>query len=373
MNSKSNSLRVGIIGGSIGGLCAGVSLRRIGCDVSIYERTSGAMNSRGAGIVVQNELSSLLETNSAPPLPTTGCSHRVILQPGGGSGASQRMPQRFTSWQAIHRTLAVTFGNEQYHSGSSVSGFDLSEGLATLNFENQSSVQKDLLIGADGVRSATRRHLLPDIKPEYAGYIAWRGTLLEQDAPPGLASFFAERFTFCEARSGGHILAYLIPGDNADTTPGRRRLNWVWYVDAPDSKDVDSLLTDRTGRIHSLGLSAGRVTDDKVAQIHSRASAEVHPKFAELVQATPDPFIQSIIDIAVPQMVFGRACLLGDAAFIVRPHTAAGTAKAAADAGSLADAIQANSTLDEALAQWQSRQIQLGQSLSHYGISLGRR
>ena len=79
------------------------------------------------------------------------------------------------------------------------------------------------------------------------------------------------------------------------------------------------------------------VPDRLVAEVHAAAACELHPQFAELVQATPDPFVQVIVDVAVPRMAFGRVCLVGDAAFVVRPHTAAATAKAAADAATLAD------------------------------------
>jgi hypothetical protein len=47
------------------------------------------------------------------------------------------------------------------------------------------------------------------------------------------------------------------------------------------------------------------------------ARREVHPKLAALVAATPDPFLQTIVDVVVPRTVFGRICLLGDAAFVV--------------------------------------------------------
>jgi hypothetical protein len=50
-----------------------------------------------------------------------------------------------------------------------------------------------------------------------------------------LARFFDDTFTFSEARSGGHILVYYIPGASADSTRGKRRLNWVWYVGADDA------------------------------------------------------------------------------------------------------------------------------------------
>jgi 2-polyprenyl-6-methoxyphenol hydroxylase-like FAD-dependent oxidoreductase len=58
------------------------------------------------------------------------------------------------------------------------------------------------------------------------------------------------------------------------------------------------------------------------------------------VAATPDPFVQTIVDVVVPRTVFGRVCLLGDAAFVVRPHTAGATAKAARDATVLATALK---------------------------------
>src|ERR1700704_3811971 len=61
------------------------------------------------------------------------------------------------------------------------------------------------------------------------------------------------------------------------------------------------------------------------------ARREVHPMLAALVAATPLPFLQTIVDVVPARTVFGRVCLLGDAAFVVRPHTAGATAKAARD------------------------------------------
>src|SRR5689334_21338314 len=102
-------LRVAVAGGSIGGLCAGIALRAIGCDVAVYERTPGAMASRGAGITVQDDLLNLLRRAGAPSLPLTSCRQRRYLVPDGGDGSSTPLPQRFTSWQAIHQTLRSAF------------------------------------------------------------------------------------------------------------------------------------------------------------------------------------------------------------------------------------------------------------------------
>ena len=230
-----------------------------------------------------------------------------------------------------------------------------------------------LLVCADGAQSPTRRRLLPDATSDYAGYVAWRGTLDEAVAPVELARFFDDTFTFSEARSGGHILVYYIPGASADPARGKRRLNWVWYVGADDA-DLERWLTGRDGQRHHSSLPLGGASEEVLAEIRARALGEVHPRLAELVAATPEPFLQTIVDIGVSRTVFGRACLLGDAAFVVRPHTAAAAAKAAGDAMSLATAIhRAGPNVDAALAGWQASQIERGRELLQYGVALGRR
>ncbi|MFM0061548.1 hypothetical protein PQR64_38775, partial [Paraburkholderia phytofirmans] len=92
---------------------------------------------------------------------------------------------------------------------------------------------------------------------------------------------------------------------------------------------------------------------------------------------TEDPFMQPIVDLRSPKMVFGRAVLLGDAASVPRPHTAGSTAKAAANAHSLALALssirQSGATIDSALERWENQQLQRGKSMTDLGISLGHR
>jgi 2-polyprenyl-6-methoxyphenol hydroxylase-like FAD-dependent oxidoreductase len=366
------ALNVSVVGGSIGGLCAGVALRGLGADVHVYESQAGPMDTRGAGIVVQDELLTLLRQHGAPELPTTACRFRRYLDPAGGNGRIQPLPQRFTSWEAIYKTLRAVFPQARYHMGAHVKSFEQIGDRITADVDGHGAIESDLLVCADGANSASRRRLLPDVEPRYAGYIAWRGTLDEADAPKHLVAFFDDGFTFSEARSGGHILAYLIPGDNADPRPGRRRLNWVWYVGASE-ETLKSLLVDRHGHQHRGSLPQGLAPDRVIRALCARARREVHPRLAELVAATPDPFIQTIVDVTVPQTVFGRVILLGDAAFVVRPHTAAATAKAAHDAMALATSLRAAQDLDTGLQRAQALQIELGRRLTQYGVALGDR
>jgi 2-polyprenyl-6-methoxyphenol hydroxylase-like FAD-dependent oxidoreductase len=373
MPGAEGPLRIAVAGGSIGGLCAGLALRGAGFDVQIYERVSGPMETRGAGIVVRGELIELLQNHGAGALPTTRCTVRRYLSPEGNDGEVQRAPQDFTSWEAIYRTLATAFPADRYHQGATLTELDNREGAVQAHIDRHGLVEADVLVAADGAQSPTRRRFLPELSATYAGYVAWRGTLDEADAPPDLVRFFDDAFTFSEARSAGHILAYFIPGDGADTTQGKRRLNWVWYVGVGEA-DLPRLLVDRDGRQHHASLPFGGPPDAAIRDLRDLARREVHPVMATLVAATPQPFLQTIVDVIPTRTVFGRVCLLGDAAFVVRPHTAGATAKAARDATTLARALKrAGRNVDAGLSSFEEMQIAFGRGLVDYGVALGRR
>jgi 2,6-dihydroxypyridine 3-monooxygenase len=129
MSGAEGPLRIAVAGGSIGGLCPGLALRgRAGFDVQVYERISGPMETRGAGIVVQGELIDLLRTHGANTLPTTRCRVRRYLSAEGADGRVQRAPQEFTSWEAIYRTLVDAFPSERYHRGCNAHGLRQRQG-----------------------------------------------------------------------------------------------------------------------------------------------------------------------------------------------------------------------------------------------------
>lgn len=364
---------VTIAGGSIGGLCAGIALRGIGCEVDIHERVAGPMEMQGAGIVVQGEVLRMIGDHGGPALPITSCRGRRYLDPDGGDGVFQTMAQEFTSWEAIYKTLRTMFPDDRYHSGSQLSLPKQTGSRVSAALANGRIVASDLFVAADGSNSEIRQRLLPDVLSHYAGYVAWRGTLEEADAGPDLKSFFDDAFTFSEARSGGHILVYFIPGAKADVTPGHRRLNWVWYIQTTEAELAEALV-DKDGKAHRASLPQGFARPSAVSELRARAKREVHPMLAKLVEATPEPFMQTINDIVVPKTVFGRIMLTGDSAFVVRPHTAGATAKAAYDALVLGRFLgQARSNVDVGLEEVERLQLEYGSSLVQYGVELGDR
>lgn len=332
------------------------------------------MEDRGAGIVLQPEVAGFLARfGVAPPeMLVVPVRTRRYLATDGSVAQEGPMPQAMFSWDMLYRKLRAAFGEGRYHVGVRLIGFEAAGDRVTARFEGGRGEVCDLLVGADGPGSTVRRQLLPEVRSEYAGYVAWRGVVPEGQAPE-LASELAGRFTFFQAPHT-HILCYLIPGPDGSLTPGRRRINWVWYLNAAPGDELDRVLTDRDGRRREYSVPQGLVAPGMVGWLHGQARRILPPQFVRLVEATAGPFVQTIHDLGVPRMAFGRACLTGDAAFVPRPHTAASTAKAAANALDLAYRLEAvGGDVGEALRRWEPGQLDVGRRLGMQGRRLGDR
>lgn len=211
-----------IIGGSLSGLCVGVSLRAVGWQVSIFERSPAVMDDRGAGIVLQSEMIDLLEglnLVTSAEIAVESRSRQYLNRSGGilDSGPSR---QFMTSWGALFNSLRRGFPDDGYHAGFKLMEFTSGKETVRTKFENGHERTGDLLIGADGAWSTVREQLLPEIFPRYAGYVAWRGLVLEKDVPDSLLRTFTDKFTFFQMPQS-HILCYLIPGEDGSVAPGK--------------------------------------------------------------------------------------------------------------------------------------------------------
>jgi 2,6-dihydroxypyridine 3-monooxygenase len=369
--------RVSIAGGSVGGLTAALVLRDAGCDVRVFERSSTALQARGAGIAaLDTTLDYLLKRGGFQVTDVCSSTGWIrFLNRDGSVQHEQRHHYRFSSWNTIYRSLLGLLDAGRYQLGTEVTGFAEQHGTVTVSLgpglhaapgaERHPSphAECDLLVCADGVGSPARARLLPAVRPAYSGYVAWRGTVPEQDLSPGTAKILGDALTY-QVLPDSHILVYPIPALDGSLTEGDRLINIVWYVNVAQGAPLDTLMTGRDGVRRPVSLPPGAATEAAVTGMRRAARDQLAEPIAEAVASAPEPFVQAVYDIEVPRMVFGRICLIGDAAFSVRPHAAAGTAKAAADGWALAEELMAaDGDVPAALAAWEQRQFALGRDL----------
>ncbi len=363
-----------IVGGSLGGLNAALWLHDIGWDVEVLERSASPLEGRGAGIVLHPATARYLVDHGVADLTEISAPVDWLRYLGADATVLSQTPCRFrfTSWTTLYRFLLGCVDRSRYRMVLEGSAVENDRGATSVTTVTGERISGDLIVAADGVASTVRSRVLPDVAPRYAGYVGWRGTVGEEQLTPETFGALHEAITY-HLMSASHILAYPIPNVDGTVTPGRRQFNWVWYRNVPAGAPLDDLMTGVDGRRHPLSLPPGMVQAHHVDDLRAAAKHLPGP-LAEIVSATAEPFVQLIVDVAVPWMVVGRVCILGDAAFALRPHAAVGTAKAAEDAWQLARALQSKpGDVDGALRHWEDQQLRLGHQVAARTCDAGNR
>ena len=374
MNSSNGSApRTAIvIGGSLGGLFAANLLHRRGWSVTVFERVEDALSGRGAGIVTHPELLHALTEAGCPVDESIGVAvqNRVTLNRDGSVAGSLLLPQILTAWSKLFHLLRSAFPDERYVQGASVVDVASEADGAVATLADGSRHRADLLIAADGFRSLARQKVLPDVQLEYAGYVAWRGLVEEQDLSQSTRQALFEKFGFC-IPPGEQMLGYPVAGLNNSTKIGERRYNFVWYRPTMGEQALDDLLTDEKGNTHQFGIAPHLIRPEVLTDMREAANSVLAPQFCEVVDKVRQPMFQPIYDLQVPRLAFGRIALLGDAAFVGRPHCGMGVTKAAGDAMQLASSLSSHPDIDEALLEYESHRVKFGAAVVTHARHLG--
>ena len=327
------SSRVVIAGAGIGGLTTAIALRRHGISARVLERAT-ALGPVGAGLALQ--------PNAMRALRTLGLDQAVVAQGaeqtqaallddrGRGLGSATDFRQVYTEMGAptvalhrarLHTTLLESLDPAQVETHTAVLGYDPTPNGVAIRTSTGEIIDADLLVGADGLRSAVRAQMVGDGEPVYAGYTSWRGV-----TPAG-----SVRPTEGVTESWGRGHRFGIVGI------GFGQIYWFAVANAPPrGEDAD-------------------VRRELIARFGSW-----HQPIREIILATPPEQIVRTDISDRPTLTRwhdGRAVLLGDAAHPMTPNLGQGAGQAIEDAVALAELVATVRPMDAALAAYERRRL----------------
>jgi 2-polyprenyl-6-methoxyphenol hydroxylase-like FAD-dependent oxidoreductase len=317
-----------VAGAGIGGLAAGIALRRVGFEVTVLERSS-APREVGSGIVIQPNGVRALEALGVPAPAMSGLQG-ISLRTSSGRHLSETpigsYRERYGSEVMVvarsdlHSLLIETLGRDRVTAAAEVAGYEIGTGQVTVKLRDGRRLEADLLIGADGLRSAVRAQMLGDGEPRYLGCTAWRATT--DLAGSGL--------------QGGQGLNWWGPGAEFGVLPMGRTVYWFATANAAPGGD------DPPG--------AGRIQ-----ALLDRFGGWEAP-IADLIASTPpDAILRNDLYDRPParRWLDGPVALLGDAAHPMAPNAAQGACQALEDAAALGAALGEGRPIGSGLAAYQ--------------------
>ncbi|PLB54918.1 FAD/NAD(P)-binding domain-containing protein [Aspergillus steynii IBT 23096] len=385
MTSKSASTipkDVIIIGGSLSSLMNALTLHSLGCSVLILEKSpTHTPPSHMAGIAIGPDVLTLLSRFDRAAHIPLGIPSQALQSPdtNGCLRPFLRLPRLMTSWDALYFRLRANFdglrsgyvvdppgpeaqGGEgvesarnraRYEIGKRVVGVEnAKDGTGRVcvtvqdsccegqgeeaEIQHEYTLTADLVLGADGANSIVRNTFLGPRDPErrYAGYLAWRGVVPENQVSETTRSLFSHNITYSFAAKGAHAIVYYIPGPTGSIEPGSRLLNFCLYTNEPPSS-LDAIMTDTCGTRHRVSVAPEHLNPSIWAHRRSKVRTSLPAPFIEIMNQITSPFVHLITDFYSPRAAFldGKVLLVGDASALLRPHNAYAASQAARQAG----------------------------------------
>ncbi|NET03484.1 MAG: FAD-dependent monooxygenase [Symploca sp. SIO2B6] len=330
--------KVAIIGAGLGGLAVAVALRKLGCEVQVYEKAQDFRPVGGGLGLLPNGLNFLdaIEPGIVETIKNSGCEVRtIVLKNTQGETISTNPASRFQDkygqplitvwWWHLQQILASKLPSESIHLHHRCIGFEQDDHRVSIYFENGEKVSADLLIGADGINSVIIEALIGDGKPRYLGSMSWRTVIKynQEILNPGEFGFV----------KGHKEFMYLL-------NLGNGYISWVYR-----QLSADYIISQNAGEAKSRVLNQ---VADWAESLHS------------LVAATPaEQILETPICDRLPLKSWsqGRVTLLGDAAHPMSPALGQGANSTFEDAYELALCCSQASSIQEALASYEQRRI----------------
>lgn len=335
MNSE---MSVIIVGGGIGGMATAVALRRVGIHATIIERTP-AIQDIGAGFWLSSNGTKVLqhldclETLRPGLVDTDEQVYRSIHDDAflyksvfGEEGARKYGgPICFVHRADLLAALMEQVPSDCIRLGRRAVDITETEDRVTVVLDDGGRIDADVLIGADGIRSAVRRWRFGDEDPRFTGTVCWRSVF-----PADRLSFDPGLAQHCWFGAGRSIVSYALRGG--------KFFNFVGFVPA---EEVEQESWTHSGDIAKMRASFAGSCDRVQSMVNAIDDAFVTGLY----------FRDSIVDWSTP-----RTTLLGDAAHPTLPTIGQGAQMA------LEDAV----TVAHCLAKYGPDRI--GQALADYAV-----
>ena len=346
-------MRVLIAGAGIGGLTTALALHQRGFEVALFE-SAAEIRPLGVGINLlphaTAELAALglLDAIAAQGVRTAELCYfnrhgqRIWREPRGidaGYPVPQISVHRGLLQQTLLRAVERRLGAGALRTGCALESFEArgpTRVRARFRTREGDAVEAegDLLVGADGIHSAVRRHFHPDEGPPcWNGQILWRATSV-------FASFLGGRSMFMAGSRRRKFVAYPI---GAPDGSGRCVVNWIAELDrsaaAPPSRED----WNRRGRLEDF---APEFESWRFPWLDVPALIAAADEVYEFPMVDRDP---------LPRWSDGLVTLLGDAAHPMFPIGSNGASQAILDARALADALAEEPDALAALARYEAK------------------